>query len=155
MRNWTVLIFIIGHWSFLVCCCIWRISWISKCRRLICISWWFRIISIKGSWIRKGVTIIMVSMATIKSKLNYSNNKNNKVTITIPHTQINFSNCGHLSKASKITYVSHKILTPKITSPLITSSTIMTHRKYLSNTLLTGLTENTLKLTPSKRYSPR
>lgn len=152
MRNWTVLIFIIGHWSFLVCCCIWRISWISKCNRLICISWWLRIISIKESSIRKGVTI-MASIITTNNKLNY-NNKNNKVTITIPHTQINFSNCGHLSKASKITFVSHKTPIQKITFPLITSSTIMTHRKYLSNTLLTGLIENTLKLTPSKRYNP-
>lgn len=152
MRNWTVWIFIIGHWSFLGCCCIWRINWISKCRRLICISWWYKIISIKGSWIRKGV-IIMVSIVT-KSKLN-RNNKNNKVTLTIPYTQTNFSNCGHLSKASKTTFVSRKTPIQKITSPLITSSTIMTHRKYLSNTLLTGSTENTLKSTQSKRYNPR
>jgi len=93
----------------------------------------------------------MVSMATTKSKLNYSNNK---ITLTIQLIQTNFSNCGHLSKASKTTFVSHKTPIQKITSPLITSSTIMTHRKYLSNTLLTGLIENTLKLTPSKRYNP-
>ena len=150
MRNWTVWIFIIDRWSFLECCCIWRINWISKCRRLICISWWSKIISIKESWIKKGVTI-MVSIIT-KRNLNCNNNK---VTLTIPHTQINFSNCGHLSKASKTTFVSHKTPIQKITSPLITSSTIMTLKKYLSNTQLTGSTENTLKLIPSKRYSLR
>lgn len=141
------MIFIIGHWNSLGFCYIWRISLIFKCRKLICFSWWWRIISIRGSWIRKRRTTILRTVI-INKLLNHQNN------YRTPHIRTNSNNFGHLSKVYKITFVSHKTQTQKIISQLTTSNITMTRKKYLSNTRSIGSTENILKLTPKKISNP-